>query len=463
MTNRTKDWSGISQGIDQLRGFYGWKIVGVSMFLLTLMSVTTFMGVGTYLVALESRFGWSRTAMSGAFSLARVQGAIIGPLEGFLVDRFGNRTMIVIGFVTMGVGFLLVARVTELWHFYATFFLVTVGSSLGGWLAIISMVNNWFIKHRSKAMATAMMGVHFGGFLVPVLALGIQSHGFSIAMTGIGAAMLLTVLPVFKSLSNRPEDRGERPDGPDFGTGRSTAGAEDVREVDFTPKQALKTRAFWILTVVHLSSTASIVSLSLHLQPKLVDMGMSLTGAATIVMWSTVFAIPSQMAAGFLADKLPTPRILTVLLLIQAVVAVDPGARGHGGACVPVCDPLRHCHRGKDPADDGNTGRLFRQAIVRDDHGALAAPEQHSDDRSPHTHGLRIRRARHLLPAVHSVRRAERRRRAARDNSQASEIAGSTACRQSRPHRQGSATIAALHSLNSRCYAGPRVFEEESP
>ncbi len=322
MTNRTKDWSGISQGIDQLRGFYGWKIVGVSMFLLTLMSVTTFMGVGTYLVALESRFGWSRTAMSGAFSLARVQGAIIGPMEGFLVDRFGNRTMIVIGFVTMGVGFLLVARVTELWHFYATFFLVTVGSSLGGWLAIISMVNNWFIKHRSKAMATAMMGVHFGGFLVPVLALGIQSHGFSIAMTGIGAAMLLTVLPVFKSLSNRPEDRGERPDGPDFGTGRSTAGAEDVREVDFTPKQALKTRAFWILTVVHLSSTASIVSLSLHLQPKLVDMGMSLTGAATIVMWTTVFAIPSQMAAGFLADKLSTPRILTVLLLIQAVSLV---------------------------------------------------------------------------------------------------------------------------------------------
>ncbi len=318
MSKTTPARSGIHLAIEQMWGFYGWRIVGVSMFLLTLMSVTTFMGVGTYLVALEARFGWSRTALSGAFSLARVQGAIIGPMEGFLVDRFGNRQMIVIGFVTMGVGFLLVARVTELWHFYATFFLVTIGSSLGGWLAIISMVNNWFIRHRSKAMATAMMGVHFGGFLVPVLAFGIQSHGFSIAMTGIGAALLLTVLPVFKALSNRPEDRGERPDGPDFGRGQDSAGTDESREVDFTPKQALKTRAFWILTIVHLSSTASIVSLSLHLSPKLVDLGMSWTGAATITMWTTVFAMPAQMAAGFLADKLPKPPILTVLLLIQA-------------------------------------------------------------------------------------------------------------------------------------------------
>lgn len=318
MSKSTSVWTSISSGYEQVRRFYGWKLVGVSMVLLTLMSVTTFMGVGTYLVALETRFGWSRTALSGAFSLARVQGAIIGPLEGLLVDRFGNRLMIMIGFTTMGVGFLLVGRVTELWHFYAAFFLVTIGSSLGGWLAIISMVNNWFVRHRSKALATAMMGVHFGGFLVPVLALGIQSHGFSIAMTGIGAAMLLTVVPVYRSLSNRPEERGERPDGPDFGRERRAAGADEDREVDFTPKQALKTRAFWILTVVHLSSTASIVSLSLHLSPKLVDMGMSLTGAATIVTWSTVFAIPAQLVAGFMADKLPKPPILTLLLFIQA-------------------------------------------------------------------------------------------------------------------------------------------------
>ena len=217
MSKPTTRWAGISSGFEEVRSFYGWKVVGVSMFLLTLMSVTTFQGLGTYLAALEMRFGWSRTALSGAFSLARVQGAIIGPLEGVLVDRFGNRAMIMIGFITMSAGFLLVAHISELWHFYAGFFLITIGSSLGGWLAIISLVNNWFIRRRSTAMATAMMGVHFGGFLVPALALGIQSHGFSIAMTGIGAALLLTVLPVYRSLSNRPEERGERPDGPDYG------------------------------------------------------------------------------------------------------------------------------------------------------------------------------------------------------------------------------------------------------
>ena len=60
--------------------FYGWWLVGVAAFLLTLMSLTVFQGLGTILVALERQFGWSRTALSGAFSLARVEGAILGPV-----------------------------------------------------------------------------------------------------------------------------------------------------------------------------------------------------------------------------------------------------------------------------------------------------------------------------------------------------------------------------------------------
>ena len=61
--------------------FYGWKIVIATGFMLTLMSLNVFQGLGTLLVGLERNFGWSRTAMSGAFALARVEGAVLGPIE----------------------------------------------------------------------------------------------------------------------------------------------------------------------------------------------------------------------------------------------------------------------------------------------------------------------------------------------------------------------------------------------
>ena len=66
--------------------FYGWWMVGIVGFMITLMSITVFHGLGTLLVGLERHFVWSRTAMSGAFALATIGSAVLGPFGGFLVD-----------------------------------------------------------------------------------------------------------------------------------------------------------------------------------------------------------------------------------------------------------------------------------------------------------------------------------------------------------------------------------------
>ena len=78
------------------------------------------------------------------------------------------------------------------------------------------------------------------------------------------------------------------------------------------------TSAFWILTIVHISSTISIVTLSLHLIPKLTDLGMSLSAAGLVVLTYTATALPSQMLAGAIADKLPKPLVLFFFLSLQA-------------------------------------------------------------------------------------------------------------------------------------------------
>ena len=297
--------------------FYGWWLVGVAAFLLTLMSLTVFQGLGTILVALERQFGWSRTALSGAFSLARVEGAILGPVEGLLVDRVGTRKMVFIGYILMGLGFLWLGQVETLWAFYASFMLITLGSGLGGWLAIIAMVNNWFTRQRTFAMASAMSGIHFGGLLVPLLALGIEAFEFSGAATIIGVFLLIVVGPAAKAIRNHPEDMGLQPDGDSDNSSESVLTEDD--EPDFTAAQALRTPAFWILTVMQVASSVAIVTLALHLVPKLTDMGMTLSGAGTVVLTYTIVALPSQFLSGYFADRLPKTLMIAIFLAIQGI------------------------------------------------------------------------------------------------------------------------------------------------
>ena len=327
-----------------LRGvFYGWYLVGVASMMLTLMSLTVFQSTGTYFVALNREFGWSRTLLSGGFAFSRIQGAAIGPVEGFLIDRFGNRTMFVVGFTMMGVGFLMLSQLQEgvvllgvlpfsaVVQYYVALGVITIGSGLGGWLTMMSMVNNWFSRQRSFAMATAMSGIHFGGFLVPALAFFIDNAGFRPSMMFVGALVIAIVVPVVLVMRNNPEDYGMRPDGDP--PRRAAAGAQDDTaapasesepddEPEYTAWQALKTPAFWVITITHMSSTLSLVALSVHLSPKLVDMGMSLTGAGVVIFAYTLIALPMQFLSGYVADRLSKPPLICLFLLTQAAALV---------------------------------------------------------------------------------------------------------------------------------------------
>ena len=303
--------------------FYGWKLVGVATALLTLMALVVFQGMGTLMVGLERQFNWSRFAMSGAFALARAEGAILGPLEGFIIDRFGARRMILIGYVTMGVGYVLMSQIDTLWQFYATFMIITLGSGLGGWLAIISVVNNWFIRKRSLAIATAMSGIQFGAFLVPVLAIGIESHGFRVTSLGVGLFLLAIVVPVTRAIRNTPEEYGLRPDGeppPSEATAPEAGGTRpEDEEQEFTAREALKTPVFWLLSLTQLTSSVSITTLALHLSPRLTDMGMPLTAAGTITTLYAAIALPTQFASGYAGTRLPKPQLIAFFYLLQAV------------------------------------------------------------------------------------------------------------------------------------------------
>ena len=303
--------------------FYGWYLVGISSFMLMLMSTTVFQGIGTFFVALERNFGWNRTTLSGAFALSRAEGALLGPVEGFLVDRLGTRRMVVIGYFVMGLGFIYYSQINSVWQFYVAYLAISLGTGIGGWIAFVTLINNWFERRRALAMSLAVSGIQLGGFLVPLMAWGIEVHDFRMTTLGIGITLILVAVPASRFVRNRPEEYGLRPDGAPAilaaDTGGGTRQAESSGAADITPRQALKSVAFWIIAVARLTSVVSIVTLSVHLVPKLTDSGLSLITANFIVTLYTFIAFLSGFAAGYLADRTSKVAVLFVCMLMQAV------------------------------------------------------------------------------------------------------------------------------------------------
>ncbi|MQF48671.1 MFS transporter [SAR202 cluster bacterium AC-647-N09_OGT_505m] len=314
---------GMSIGVGplgKLRGvFYGWWLVGLATITVAMTNGAASHGLGVFFVALESQFGWSRTVLSGAFALARLEGTVLGPVEGYLTDRFGTRRIVLVGFFVLGCGFLLFSFSSGITGFYVAFFVVAMGGGLGGFLPMITLANNWFVRQRSMAIAIAGMGIYLGGVLVPALALGISTVGWRTVSVGLSLFFFLVGFPLTRLIRNRPEEYGQKPDGdlPSQSAGEETS-TDNYGDEDFTPRQAMATSAFWLITISHGLSAMVVGALQVHAIPMLHDAGLSLELAATVVAIYTFVAMGSRILGGFLGDRFPKPSVIFAFACIQA-------------------------------------------------------------------------------------------------------------------------------------------------
>ena len=158
--------------------FRGWYLVGTSAAVQLLGSLLWMQSFGAYVVLVQADLGWSTTVFALAFAMARFESGILGPIKGWLVDRFGPRLILTIGMVMFGIGFLLFSRVESLLGFYLTFGLIAVGSSLGGFATLMVSLVNWFQRYRSTAVAVSQMGYALGGICFPLLTIALEAYGW---------------------------------------------------------------------------------------------------------------------------------------------------------------------------------------------------------------------------------------------------------------------------------------------
>ena len=299
--------------------FYGWWIVAATSGIQMLAGMLWMQSYSAYVVLLREEFGWSKAIVAGAFALTRIESGILGPLQGWLVDRFGPRPILRIGTVIFGIGFIAFSQVESILAFYVTFALVAVGSSLGGFHTLMVAIVNWFHRHRAKAVALSQIGYSVGGLLVPVVVFSLQAFGWRATAFASGVIVMAFGLPLIQLIRRRP--------GPgEFADGLPPAPQADARSPlpplrhDHTAREALRTAAFWLISFGHASALLVVSTVMVHLAPHLTEgLGYGLTVSGMVIALMTASQLVGQLFGGYLGDRFNKRFICVACLVAHAV------------------------------------------------------------------------------------------------------------------------------------------------
>ena len=295
---------------------------------MTLSSGLFFNGFGFYFEPMRQQFQWSRTVLSGAFSLSRLESGFLGPLEGYVIQRFGPQKVMLVGFLVFALGFVLLSQVNSIATFYLAFLVLALGSGLAGFSAVVASLNNWFRRNRGKALGSAMLGLGLGGVIFsPALAASISSLGWEKTALGSALIVVLVGIPLSRIVRYSPEPYGYLPDGdkhsernpvppPSSEQSEAETTSKYQDRDDYTVREALKTPAFWLMSTGHALALVVISSIGLHQVPYMeTDLNLSRGSAALVLVVLSAVMMLSQPVGGFLGDRYPKQYIAAATLL----------------------------------------------------------------------------------------------------------------------------------------------------
>lgn len=286
--------------------FYGWRIVGAAFGLQFMQAAFLHHAFGAYVAVLRESMGWSKTALSVAAAIQQLEGALLGPIQGWFLDRFGSRGMLRVGVVLFGLGMILFSQVHELWSFYASFIIIALGVSMAGHFPLNIAIVHWFEKRRARALSVITLGFATGGVVVPVIAWSLEAFGWRVTAFASGVIVLVAGWPLAGIIRDRPRDVGEVPDGETHDTALAAAGDMPPadRSGEFTAMQAMRTPAFWLISLGHGSAMLVIGAINVHAISHMKEgLGYSVGQAALIISLQTGAQVLGILVGWMLGDR----------------------------------------------------------------------------------------------------------------------------------------------------------------
>jgi sugar phosphate permease len=317
--------------VSRLPFFYGWIVLGCVCLAGFARQGPAVAVLSIFVAPMTGEFGWSRTAMGGAVSLGGLLAAIISPIIGPVLDRRGARLVLCAAVLATGLATMALSLTQSLLMFYLLFCFARMNWAGPFELGLYGALNNWFVVRRVRATSIATLAQMSGLVALPFLAqVSMRGGDWRAGWLAVGGTVLMVgFVPCWLLLVRRPEDLGLQPDR--LAPGRGAA----VAEPRFNRSQAIRTPAFWLLSLYTILVYPVQAGVSLYQAPHLIERGLSPLAAATVISFFSAMSALASFGIGFLPRHWPVRYgLLLAAALLSAGAFVLIGVHSVPAACL---------------------------------------------------------------------------------------------------------------------------------
>lgn len=314
--------------IEERKGiFYGWYMIAGILLFSWVQYSAYLVSIGASTVPLTQQFGWSRLVINGGYSTGAAVGGFGSPIFGYLIDRFGPRTMLAVGGFFMGLGSLMLSLsvsmggILPLW--YTGWVVMVCAGTLGGYVGTGKVLSNWFLKQRGTWMGMLTFSGAFVYMMGTAHVLAVQAFGVagSWLMWAIIAWVVLLSISIFL-VRDHPQQKGYGLDGARLSAAqvaewraqrsvKAAAGAPPaaasqsggVKDADFTTAQVLRLWVLWLLGVIAIASSSASGFITTQQIPYLQGLGVNAVLAGVAMGAMGLMGAPGRWLVGFLIDR----------------------------------------------------------------------------------------------------------------------------------------------------------------
>ncbi len=269
---------------------------------------------------IADKHGWSRAAIQVAFTIFVLTETWLVPIEGYLVDKFGPRPVVLAGGVLCALGWVLNSYADTLTMLY-------IAAAIGGigagavYGTCVGNALKWFPDRRGLAAGLTAAGFGAGSALtiVPISAF-IHSHGYEAAFLyfGLGQGLVVFVMALF--LTRAPETKKM--------TGISSINVQQSKR-DYSPAEVLRQPVFWVMYLMFVMVAAGGLMATAQLGPiakdfKIGDVPVDIMG---LVLPALTFALAIDRVLngltrpffGWVSDQIGREPTMFIAFALEAV------------------------------------------------------------------------------------------------------------------------------------------------
>ena len=290
-------------------GKQGWTVVAV-LFATLFLIWGPVNASSVFFLPVVKHFGWSRALFSLLAATAPLAAGFSSPAIGSLMDRYGERRIMIAGATMVALSFLALSRADSAAAFFVIFVVLGVGISSSTIIPAALVITGRFREQRGLALGVAFAGIPLGGTAVTILASRIvQRSGFRAGYVAVAIPILLVVIPLLALFMRTPPKEEKI---------RAAGAAPAPVLPGLEVSEALRSRSFWMIAIAEVFFATAGVGLRVHLVPFLTGVGYSPTVAAEVLGAMFVFSAIGSFAMGAVADRLGGRTTLSLVFLAGA-------------------------------------------------------------------------------------------------------------------------------------------------